>query len=158
MQPIFLHEEVAVIFVEPRANTPIPDCCGRVFNTAARADATVLLISSASFTGGVSFVVPANCASRLVALLRAEFRDELKRCQIESIHVQQPAIMLTGRTDGFTLVRELAARQINIINIAHRQGDAGTTALIVQAKREVVIEALEATNHEWQTLVGVSRH
>lgn len=136
--------EVAVLLLEQRIGTPIFDLAGKVLCAAAYADTNVLCLSQSSSNGNFSFVVPREDSQRVRNVLRQQLWQDLKRGDIQPLHLIDDVVMITLRTDAphrsACLYEQLATHHLNILLISHTHS---SLTLIVQASLSAAHAALQ---------------
>jgi aspartate kinase len=130
----------SIVTVEGRGMIGIPGIAARTFGAVARENTSIVMISQASSEQSICFVVPSQGADTVVKALEAEFRLELNRRDIDSIHKSDETAIITIVGAGMRTTPGLAGRiftatgnaGVNVIAIAQGSSEC-SISLVVDA-------------------------
>lgn len=133
---------LSLVTVEGAGMLGVPEMTARVFDTIARENINVLLITQASSQQSISFVVRQNDAPTVQKALREEFARELRRGDLQRICAQDQVAIIAVVGEGMRGTPGVAGRLcsalgrdgINIIAIA--QGSSERNISLVVSDRE----------------------
>ncbi len=132
----------AIVTVEGSGMLGVPGIAARTFAAIHDAGISVSLITQASSEHSICFTVPAGRAAAAREQLRAAFRDELRRGEIDDVTVQDALATIAVVGLGMAGARGVAARAcgalrdggINIVAIAQGSSELNIS-LVVDAAR-----------------------
>jgi len=130
----------SIVTVEGRGMIGIPGIAARTFGAVARENTSIVMISQASSEQSICFVVPSKGADTVAKALEAEFRLELNRRDIDSIHKSDETAIITIVGAGMRTTPGLAGRiftatgnaGVNVIAIAQGSSEC-SISLVVDA-------------------------
>lgn len=133
---------LSLVTVEGAGMLGVPEMTARVFDTIAREQINVLLITQASSQQSICFVVRQSDAPIVQKALREEFARELRRGDLQRIGVQDGVAIIAVVGEGMRgtpgvagrLCSALGRNGINIIAIA--QGSSERNISLVVSDRE----------------------
>jgi bifunctional aspartokinase / homoserine dehydrogenase 1 len=131
----------SIITVEGRGMIGIPGIAARTFGAVARENTSIVMISQASSEQSICFVVPSQGADAVVSALEAEFRLELNRRDIDSIHKSDETAIITIVGAGMRTTPGLAGRiftatgwaGVNVIAIAQGSSECSVSLVVDSA-------------------------
>ena len=131
-------KDLAMITVEGTGMIGIPGIAARTFSAVARTDVSVLLISQASSEQSICFAVPDSAAESVLASLRKEFAEELKRRDIDSVWPMRNVSIVTvvgagmRGTPGVSgrIFSALGNNQVNAIAIAQGSSECSISIVV----------------------------
>jgi aspartokinase len=122
----------------------------RTFDAAARANASVTLISQTSSEQSISFAVPSNVAAKVVSELEQEFYREFEWNNIEAVNVQDNVVIVTVIGSGLFDTSEFAGRlfttlgdnRINVLSISQGTSGGSISVVVSESNTENSVRAI----------------
>jgi aspartokinase/homoserine dehydrogenase 1 len=132
----------AIVTVEGNGMLGVPGIAARTFAAMHDAGISVSLISQASSEHSICFTVPAPRVAAANQALRAAFRDELRRGEIDDVTVQDGLATLAVVGIGMAGARGVAARTfgalrdagINIVAIAQGSSELNISMVVDETR------------------------
>ncbi|MFO7583480.1 MAG: aspartate kinase [Anaerolineales bacterium] len=131
----------SIVTVEGRGMIGIPGIAARTFGAVARENTSIVMISQASSEQSICFVVPSQGADSVVKALETEFRLELNRRDIDSIHKSDETTIITIVGAGMRTTPGLAGKiftatgqaEVNVIAIAQGSSECSISLVVDSA-------------------------
>ncbi|MEO7456956.1 MAG: aspartate kinase [Gemmatimonadaceae bacterium] len=140
----------ALVAVSGTGMLGVPGVASRVFGSLASAEISVSMISQASSEQSICFTVPGGRAAEVVALVRAEFADELARGEVDAVSVRSRlttiAVVGSGmaRTPGIAarIFSAVAAAQVNVVAIAQGASERNVSFVVEESEAAAAVRAV----------------
>ncbi len=131
-------KRLGLITVEGKGMLGIPGIAARTFLAVANAGMSVLLISQASSEQSICFAAPDESTDTIIASLKQEFTEELKRKDIDNVWSQEPVSIVTIVGGGMRHTLGIAGRAftalgesgVNIIAIAQGSSECSISVVV----------------------------
>ncbi len=131
-------KHLSMITVEGTGMIGIPGIAARTFSAVARTKVSVLLISQASSEQSICFAVPESQNEIVINSLRAEFAEELKRRDIDSVWAMHDVSIVTivgagmRGTPGVSgrIFSSMGDNHVNVIAIAQGSSECSISIVI----------------------------
>ena len=139
-----------LVTVAGRGMIGVPGIAARTFQAVATVGANVLMISQSSSEQSICFVVPEGSANTVIEALRAEFKNELERRQIDQIngHTNVAIIAVVGSgmrgTPGLAagIFKAVGNQRINVIAIAQGSSEANVSLVVEESRAADAVRAI----------------
>lgn len=140
----------SLISLEGRGMLGVQGIAARTFDAAARANASVTLISQTSSEQSISFAVPSNVAAKVVSELEQEFYREFEWNNIEAVNVQDNVVIVTVIGSGLFDTSEFAGRlfttlgdnRINVLSISQGTSGGSISVVVSESNTENSVRAI----------------
>jgi aspartate kinase len=141
---------LTLVTVEGAGMLGVPEITARVFDTLAREDINVLLISQASSQQSICFVVQQRDAERVRRALEEEFARERRQGDISAIEKQNGVAIVAVVGEGMRgtpgvagrLFSALGREGINIIAIAQGSSERNISFVVSERDRAHAVRAI----------------
>ena len=118
----------------------------------AKAGKSVLLISQASSEQSICFAAPADATDAIIAGLNAEFAEELKRRDIDTVWSQEPVSIVTIVGGGMRGTRGISGRiftalgngGVNVIAIAQGSSECSISVVVDDQDTAAAVSSIHA--------------
>ncbi len=143
-------DNLGLVAVEGNGMVGVPGVSARIFDTLARVQVNVMMISQASSEHNICVVIPQKDCARAVRELRAEFEMDIARKTIDDIKLQEPMSIVAVVGEGMKGLRGIAGRTfsavaqagVNIVAIAQGSSELNISLLVEQADARKAVEAI----------------
>ena len=130
--------QLGLITVEGKGMLGIPGIAARTFGAVAKAGKSVLLISQASSEQSICFAAPDKATDAIIAGLEAEFKEELKRQDIDKVWSLEPVSIVTIVGGGMRGTKGVSGRiftalgdnDVNVIAIAQGSSECSISVVV----------------------------
>lgn len=141
---------MTLVTIAGRGMAGVPGIAARVFGAVARSQGNILMISQASSELNICFVVPQSAQATAEAELRAEFKREIERGDIDRIEGQPDIVIVAVVGGGMRGTPGLAAgvftatakQNINVIAIAQGSSEANISFVIEEKDAANALRAI----------------
>lgn len=136
-------EGLSIVNVEGRGMMGVPGIAARTFAAVASQGTSVLMITQASSEQSISFLIPTDDVSTVLAALKKEMTLELDRKDIDRIWSRDEVVIVTAVGAGLRetpgvgarIFGALARAKINVIAVA--QGSSECSISLVLSEKDV---------------------
>ena len=129
---------LSLVTVEGRGMLGVPGIAARTFAAVASQRASVLMITQASSEQSISFVIPTEAASPVIAAIEREMALELARRDIDRVWSRDDVVIVTAVGAGMRDTPGIAVRifgalseaDINVIAMAQGSSDCSVSLVV----------------------------
>ena len=142
--------EQALVSVEGKGMTGLPGIAARLFTALAEDDVSVTMISQSSSEASICVAVPERAAAHVEMRLKAAFRGELSRGEVEEIVVERGVALAAvvglgmAHTPGVSgrVFGALGRAGVNVLAIAQGSSELNISLAVPEARLAAALRAL----------------
>lgn len=152
IKAITLIDGLSMITVAGRGMLGVPGIAARTFGAVAQCGASVLMISQASSEQSITFVIPYQAVSEVVAALEREMVLEIERRDIDHIGSMDDIVIITAVGAGLRSTPGIAAgvfnalsvAKINVIAIAQGSSECSFSLVVAESDGKKAVRSIHA--------------
>ncbi len=143
-------KNVSLVTVAGAGMRGVPGIAARTFTTVARSGVSVYMISQASSEQSICFVIPRDTAPAVLDALREEFKEEIRRREIDGVTSFDEAAIVTAVSAGLRdtpgvsgrVFGALGSAGINVFAIAQGSSECSISMVVAAAECDQAVRVL----------------